>query len=82
MTTVLVTGANGFVGRALCAALARSEYCVRGLVRDLSRSVGLHCELGVVGDIGAATDWSAALNGVGCGAASGRAGACHARRRD
>jgi len=64
MTTVLVTGANGFVGRALCAELARRKYGVRGVVRDLSRSAGLHCKLAVMGDIGPAVDWSAVLDGV------------------
>ena len=64
MTTVLVTGANGFVGSALCAALANRDYCVRGVVRDPSRSAGLICELTKVGDIGSNTDWSGSLIGV------------------
>ena len=64
MTTVLMTGTNGFVGRALCAELARRTYGVRGVVRDLSRSAGLHCKLAVVADIGPAVDWSAVLDGV------------------
>ncbi len=34
MSHVLVTGANGFVGRALCRALAHSGHVVTGLVRD------------------------------------------------
>ena len=61
---VLVTGANGFVGSALCAALANRDYCVRGVVRDPSRSAGLICELTKVGDIGSNTDWSGSLIGV------------------
>lgn len=61
---VLVTGANGFVGSALCAALANRDYCVRGVVRDSSRSAGLICELTKVGDIGSNTDWSGSLIGV------------------
>lgn len=64
MTAVLVTGANGFVGHALCTELARRGYGVRGVVRDLSRSAGLQCELAMVGDIGPTADWSAALDGV------------------
>ena len=64
MTTVLVTGANGFIGHTLCAELARREYRVRGAVRDLSRSIGPHCKLAVVGDIGPVTEWSSALDGV------------------
>ncbi len=61
---ILVTGANGFVGSALCAELARRECSVRGVVREPSRSAGLRCELVNVGDIGPATDWSEALEGV------------------
>ncbi len=60
--TVLVTGANGFVGRALCAALAAAGHSVRMAVRaaqpDLPGAVA-------VGDIGPATDWRAALDGMG-----------------
>jgi nucleoside-diphosphate-sugar epimerase len=61
---VLVTGANGFVGTALIAALARSGYIVRAALRadrDVAAPVAEKC---VVGDIGATTDWSAALECV------------------
>jgi nucleoside-diphosphate-sugar epimerase len=61
METVLVTGANGFVGRALCDMLAASGRRVRKAVRmpvpGLPDAVA-------VGDIGADTDWRAALEGV------------------
>lgn len=61
-STVLVTGANGFVGQALCAALVSSGHRVRRAVRapqaDLPGAVA-------VGDIGPATDWRAALEGMG-----------------
>ena len=65
MTTALVTGANGFIGSALCAALANHDYCVRGVVRDPSRSAGLSCEITKVRDIEPDTDWSGSLIGVG-----------------
>lgn len=48
---VLVTGANGFVGRALVAGLEADGVAVEAATRQ-------H-----VGDIGAATDWTAALSG-------------------
>ena len=64
MTNILVTGANGFIGRALCAELARREYCVLGVVRDLSRSLNLPCKMTGIGDIEPAMDWSATLKGV------------------
>lgn len=58
---ILVTGANGFVGRALCSALAAAGHGVRMAARapqpDLPGAVA-------VGDIGPATDWHAALDGM------------------
>ncbi len=55
---IAVTGANGFVGAAVVAALARSG-------RDV-RPIGRHPKAGMVavGDIGPDTDWSQALQGV------------------
>lgn len=58
-----VTGANGFVGRALCSDALESGIRVRGITRD-------SCKLlpGVenipVGDVDGRTDWTRAL--VGC----------------
>ena len=61
--TVLVTGADGFVGSALCAALAAAGRSVRRAVRRLdSPPAGAVA----VGDIGPDTDWSAALEAVDC----------------
>ena len=64
---VLVTGANGFVGRSLCEQLMDLEYSVRGALRR----AGLpeECrgfEQVVVGDIGPVTNWEKALAGVDC----------------
>jgi len=56
---VLVSGASGFVGRALCGCLNTHEHVVVPAVRGAS---GLAGEV-VVGDIGGATDWMAALAG-------------------
>ena len=61
MTKVLVTGANGFVGRALCAGLVARGVQVRGSIRHL-------CELPagvepvVVGEIDENTNWQGALD--------------------
>ena len=58
---LLVTGANGFVGRALCAELIARGHAVRAAVR----SGNLPIENAVaVGSIDGQTDWSAALNGI------------------
>jgi UDP-glucose 4-epimerase len=68
MHRVLVTGANGFIGRALVASLARDGVEVRAALRrrnsansgNFDARVSVH----VVGDVGPATDWTAALDGV------------------
>ena len=59
---VLVTGGTGFVGNALCAHLARRGFLVRAAAR--SKPGDERSDTVVVGDIGAHTDWSAALEGV------------------
>lgn len=63
-TTVLVTGANGFIGRALCRRLTEQGYVVRGSVRSADKLPQVIGEKVIVGEIGGATDWSAALAGV------------------
>ena len=62
---VLITGANGFVGRALCAELLRCGHTVRGALRQIKgRPVLVEgVEPAVVGTINAATDWKVALAG-------------------
>ena len=60
--TVLVTGASGFVGKALCTHLEQHGFQVRrALRRAPAGPVGEHV---VVGDIGPETDWTRALEGV------------------
>ncbi len=64
---VLVTGASGFVGRALCRRLREAGVAVRAAIRvpeDEGR-IEPGIESIVVGDIGPETDWRAALGGVG-----------------
>ena len=61
--TILVTGANGFIGRALCEALTATGRQVKRAVRATRPG-----ESGAiaVGGIGSATDWGAALEGAPC----------------
>ena len=60
---ILVTGASGFVGRALCAALLQRGHAVRGAVR--TTQAGLDgVEQVVVGSIDGGTRWAGALGAV------------------
>lgn len=60
---MLVTGANGFVGQALCAEAMRRGLHVRGAVRSACK---LPAGVGpvIVGAIDGETDWTDALRGV------------------
>ncbi len=67
--TVVVTGAGGFIGLPLTERLLRAGAEVRAAVRRDSAVLGELAGHGrlrqvVIGDIGAATDWSAALAGA------------------
>ncbi|MBK9161535.1 MAG: SDR family oxidoreductase [Nitrosomonadales bacterium] len=64
MTTFLVTGASGFVGQALCAELLFRGHSVCGAVRSRMSSISSAVPVAVVGEIGADTDWTVALDGV------------------
>jgi nucleoside-diphosphate-sugar epimerase len=63
MNRVLVTGATGFVGRAVLPALAPVA-AVRAAVRDASAALPAGVERVAIGSIGRETDWRAALDGV------------------
>ena len=67
MRCMLVTGASGFVGRALCSALLARGYAVRAAVRSVySMPLVDELDVVVVGEVGAQANWSAALLGVDC----------------
>lgn len=61
---VLITGANGFIGQALCPVMSQSGLSVRSVVRKKDNRLVIHCETIEVGDIGPQTDWQKALTGV------------------
>ncbi|QDV55209.1 NAD-dependent epimerase/dehydratase family protein [Rosistilla oblonga] len=65
MKRVLVTGANGFVGRYACKYLQAAGWQVRGTIRNQD-STGLpeSVEPLVIGDIAAFDHWEKALKGV------------------
>jgi len=61
--TVLVSGANGFVGKALCAELFQQGHGVRAAVRSENVQVA-NSETVPVGEINGETDWTGALSGI------------------
>lgn len=61
---ILVTGANGFVGRALCLELSRQNYAVVAVVRSVNTKLGGLIPCVVIGSIDADTDWSKTLCNV------------------
>jgi nucleoside-diphosphate-sugar epimerase len=64
MTSLLVTGGNGFVGRALCSAAVQLGHNVTAAVRrSVSVAAGQIRHI-AVGEINEQTDWSAALAGA------------------
>ena len=62
MSAVLVTGADGFVGRTLNAALLASGHQVRAASRRGQPLAG--CESVAIGDSAAEVDWRPALAGI------------------
>ncbi|MCX5668688.1 MAG: SDR family oxidoreductase [Candidatus Omnitrophica bacterium] len=61
---VLVTGANGFIGRSLCVTLKKRGHFVQGAVRNHVHDVSGVDECIPVEDINELTDWQQALAGV------------------
>ncbi|PPC95369.1 MAG: NAD-dependent dehydratase [Methylotenera sp.] len=63
INSVLVTGANGFVGNPLCEALAKQNWNVRGAVRSQIKSEQ-DLEWITINDVNRETDWSEALKDI------------------
>ena len=68
MTKLLITGANGFIGKALCAALMADSndaghYRINAVVRTAAACPDAVVPI-VLGDINANTDWTEALKAV------------------
>ncbi len=63
---MLVTGASGFVGRALVGELRRRGFGVTAVLRHAGRAGSelSDAQFAIVGEIGPATDWREALSGV------------------
>lgn len=61
---VLVTGANGFLGRSVTNALMEKGFGVRGAVRGTYDGSQVPGNCVSVGEVNGATDWSHALEGV------------------
>ncbi len=63
MKKILVTGANGFIGKPLCRTLTNTGWKVRGAVRRRDASIE-GVETVVIDRIGPSTDWHEALRDV------------------
>jgi len=63
---VLITGANGFVGHALCAGLVNQDWSIRGVIRSGKHVARLPAGIDIVQieSIGPDTDWSQALENI------------------
>ena len=66
MSSVLITGANGFVGRAVCERMIADGWHVKGTVRSQSSIEALIPGVQAVriDSLGPGTHWSEALNGA------------------
>jgi nucleoside-diphosphate-sugar epimerase len=63
LARILVTGAAGFIGRALCIGLVQRGHTVLGRTRRPAEPIP-GVELRPIGDIGPQTDWSEHLAGI------------------
>jgi nucleoside-diphosphate-sugar epimerase len=63
LARILVTGATGFIGRALCRVLVERGHAVLGITRGQAEPIP-GVELGSIGDIGPQTDWLGHLDRV------------------
>ena len=63
---ILITGASGFVGSALCNALADRGCPVRRAVRNCGMTLAKNSDIAVVGEIDGRTQWDKTLIGVDC----------------
>jgi nucleoside-diphosphate-sugar epimerase len=63
LARILVTGAAGFIGRALCGGLVGRGHAVLGRSRHPAEPIR-GVDLRPIGDIGPTTDWSGHLDGI------------------
>jgi nucleoside-diphosphate-sugar epimerase len=61
---LLITGANGFVGRGIIKFLSNSGFCLRAVVRQRDPGFTPNCETIEIGSIDGETDWFKALDKV------------------
>jgi len=63
---IVVTGAGGFVGRPLCAALRAGGHRVTAVVRQLPAQPLASDRVVAVGDLATGPDWTGVLDGADC----------------
>ena len=77
---IVVTGAGGFVGRPLCAALRAGGHAVTAVVRSPPEQPIAADRVVAAGDFAAGTDWASVLDGADC--VAHLAGRAHVRGDD
>jgi nucleoside-diphosphate-sugar epimerase len=68
VTKIMVTGADGFIGHALCKKLLADNYAIKGVVRSKNYNYKFPSGIDIsqLGSIGPRTDWSEAIIGMDC----------------
>jgi nucleoside-diphosphate-sugar epimerase len=61
--TILVTGANGFISKAMCARFITQDLAVRGTLRS-PKMTSLCTDVIYTGELSPYTDWAEALQGI------------------
>jgi nucleoside-diphosphate-sugar epimerase len=61
---ILVTGANGFIGKALCAALPKVGHFFIPIVRNVAPNTDMSSSKAVIKQINTSTEWQETLSGV------------------
>lgn len=62
--SVLITGANGFIGQSLCAEMSRQNWRVTAAVRCERKSFPPEVQAFIVGEIDSSTNWNDGLNNI------------------
>ena len=68
MNNILITGASGYIGKAICVALSNLDYSVCGVIREQTKNINSNKNIKykVLGDISLNINWTKILKGYDC----------------